>query len=134
MREPEGKDCYEVDLIPLIKLLLNCIRIDKRSAVNIYNLFINIYDDAPFLQNIFILVNKLLKERKSEIFENLPAVVSVIVAAYRKQTNGSDLEKEKEVNLISAICLWMKGIMIMLDKENKYDNDEEIRQHFSDMI
>lgn len=84
LRMTDTPDKIELDLMPLQRIFLNAMRLEKRSAFNIYNIFVSFYDQAPVLQNIFNLVYKLLKEKKTEIFENLAAVVHIIVAAFKR--------------------------------------------------
>lgn len=66
-------------------------------------------------------MQKLLENDTSKIYDNLPAVVSLIEIINKKQLSDGKVEfSEKDVILIKNTSLWMEALMLMIDKENKY--------------
>lgn len=95
----------ELDLIAFTKLLANCYLMDTNSIKHLYLIFVELYDDNIILQNIFTLIYKLLKKDKANIYDHLPAVVTLITKLPRKYVEDIDIESDQapplqEVKLI----------------------------------
>lgn len=71
-----------------------------------------------------------MEERKHDIFDNLPGVVALILKIFKDQSfSGGDFNESDKL-LMNGVVKWMEFIMIILDKENKYNEKKEIKLKF----
>ena len=76
-------DSIEVDMMNMSQLLSNCYQMDQSSVLHLYEIFLEVFQNAPILKNLLVLIKRLLLKDKKTIFDQLPAVVVLVLENIR---------------------------------------------------
>ena len=88
---------------------------DQSSLMHLFEIFLEVLQDEPILKNVLTLIKSLLQNDKRTIFDQLPAVIVLVLEKIRA-AEGKLLAKNDGI-LVQMVSKWMHSLAILLDKD-----------------
>ena len=137
----------EMDAVKLFKLINSSTNLDRKSIMRILDVFTPIFRGIMGADLILRTVSLLTKGSKEKLFDLLNDLLQLMLAVYMNKSlkkkqlfgaivkDGDLVKKLKEQNTLIvgkpeisdnlAVTSWLQGVLMVLDKEKKFDNSAE---------